>query len=330
MKVVFFHRKPRPNHNFSVENLFTFVRKYLPAEVEWEINEAPYFSNGFVKRLLIGFDAAFSQKGINHITGDINFISLFLKPKYTVLTLLDLGLLNHPRPIIRWVLKMFWVVLPAKRAAVITTISKATKEELLKQVNINPGKVHVVYVPISEQFAPQPKKFNKNLPTILQIGTKSNKNVIRLVNALKGISCQLDIIGEIDSRLMQELLRNEIVFTHAKNLSNDEVFNKYQLADVISFVSTYEGFGMPIVEANAIGRVVVTSDLLSMPEVAGGAAHLVDPFDIDSIRSGIVRVIEDDDYREQLIELGFENVKRFEVTEIANQYASIYKSLGKE
>ena len=57
--------------------------------------------------------------------------------------------------------------------------------------------------------------------------------------------------------------------------------------DILSFVSTYEGFGMPIVEANAIGRVVVTSNVLSMPEVAGNAAHLVDPFDVNSIREGI-------------------------------------------
>jgi glycosyltransferase involved in cell wall biosynthesis len=85
---------------------------------------------------------------------------------------------------------------------------------------------------------------------------------------------------------------------------------------------------MPIVEANAVGRVVVTSNLLSMPEVAGGAAHLVDPFDVSSIRSGILKVIEDDSYREALITKGFANRKRFDTRQIAQEYAEIYRLLN--
>jgi glycosyltransferase involved in cell wall biosynthesis len=328
MKVVFFHRKPRPNHNFSVENLFKFVREHLPPEVSWEIKEARYFSEGIFKRLYIGLEASFSQKGINHITGDINFVSLFLRKRHTVLTILDLGLMNHPNAFARWLLKLFWIVLPVKRAAIITTISKSTREELLKYVNIEPSRIRVVYVPISGQFVRQPKVFNKARPTILQIGTKPNKNVIRLVSALEGIDCRLEIIGELNDELENELKKRMISYSYSINLTNDEVKSKYLSADIVSFVSTYEGFGMPIVEANAIGRVVVTSNLLSMPEVAGVSAHLVNPFDIISIREGIKKVIEDDEYREKLIASGFENIKRFDVTKIANQYTDIYKLLS--
>lgn len=328
MRVVFFHRKPRPNVNFSVENLFKQVRSALPSEVQWDVKEATYFSQGFFKRLYIAIEAAFRQKEINHITGDINFIALFLKRKRTVLTMLDMGLMNHPNRLARLFLKWFWIILPAKSSAIITTISEATKRELLKFADVDPARVKVVYVPISGLFAPDPKIFNKEFPTILQIGTKPNKNVTRLAQSLKGINCRLDIVGEVGPELARILDENGICYEASKNLSEQEVLERYKRADILSFVSTYEGFGMPIVEANAVGRVVVTSNLLSMPEVAGDAAHLVDPFDVTSIRTGILKVIHDDPYREALIMNGFENRKRFDVHHIALDYTRIYRALA--
>lgn len=67
------------------------------------------------------------------------------------------------------------------------------------------------------------------------------------------------------------------------NLSNEEIKKKYEDCDILTLVSTYEGFGMPIIEANRVGRPVITSNILSMPEVAGEAACLVNPFDIENI-----------------------------------------------
>ena len=84
---------------------------------------------------------------------------------------------------------------------------------------------------------------------------------------------------------------------------------------------------MPIVEANVVGRPVVTSDISSMPEVAGNAACLVDPFDSASIRSGIRRVIKDVDYRSKLIANGRVNAERFDANNIAEQYLAIYKEM---
>jgi glycosyltransferase involved in cell wall biosynthesis len=81
---------------------------------------------------------------------------------------------------------------------------------------------------------------------------------------------------------------------------------------------------MPILEAQATGRPVVTSNILSMPWVAGEAACLVDPFDTASIRGGLTRVMGDPSYRAALVALGFENVKRFSAEEIARQYLELY------
>lgn len=327
MKVVFFQRKPRPNKNFSIEILFDQIRSNLPKEIECIVEISNYYSKGLFKRLYISFDAMFKQGDVNHVTGDINFVAIFLKKNKTILTVLDLGLMNHPNPIARKILQLFWVQLPVKRAGYITTISAATKQELLKFVNVNEKKIRVMYIPVAKLMEYKPKEFNEGCPEILQIGTKDNKNILRLAEALNGISCKLQIVGELTGKQIQTLELNQINYSNSVNISNEELKNSYESADMLAFVSTYEGFGMPIVEAQIVGRVVITSNLLSMPEVAGEAAHLVDPYDINDIRTGILKIIEDSTYRKELIEKGRVNANRFSVDTITKQYEDLYKSI---
>jgi glycosyltransferase involved in cell wall biosynthesis len=100
---------------------------------------------------------------------------------------------------------------------------------------------------------------------------------------------------------------------------------QYRMADIVCFASLYEGFGLPILEAQATGRPVVTSDRCSMPYVAGGAALLVNPESVDSIRSGIQSLIDNAQLREQLIVQGLENVKRFRISTMCEKYAELYQ-----
>jgi glycosyltransferase involved in cell wall biosynthesis len=89
----------------------------------------------------------------------------------------------------------------------------------------------------------------------------------------------------------------------------------------------YEGFGLPVLEGQAIGRPVLTSDLDPMRHVAGKGACLVDPYKVDSIRAGVLRIIENEDYRELLVREGFSNAAMYSLDAVAAQYADLYREL---
>ena len=78
------------------------------------------------------------------------------------------------------------------------------------------------------------------------------------------------------------------------------------------------------------GRPVLTSNLSSMPEVAGSAACLVDPFDVISIRNGLLKIVNNEEFRNNLIATGFENYKRFDAQRIAEMYFDLYRKVGDE
>ena len=101
-------------------------------------------------------------------------------------------------------------------------------------------------------------------------------------------------------------------------------------SDVVVFASTYEGFGLPILEANATGRPVITSRFLSMPEVAGPAACLVDPYEVTSIRNALLQLFSNAEYRRHLVAAGFENAKRFSPSIIASHYAQAYEQITRQ
>jgi glycosyltransferase involved in cell wall biosynthesis len=160
------------------------------------------------------------------------------------------------------------------------------------------------------------------------VGTKENKNLSRLIRAIAGLPCHLHIVGRPAERQIAELRAAEVDFSTTANLSTEQMYDAYCQADLLSFGSTYEGFGLPILEANAVGRPVVTSNISSMPEVAGNAACLVDPFDVEAIRAGILRVINDQSYREQLVRNGLKNVTKFTSQSVAEQYLTLYRELA--
>jgi len=327
LKVVYFHRKWQEGC-FSIEKLFDTIRGALPSGIDPIVAESRFPSRGFFRRAYNIVEASFRQGDVNHITGDVHFLSYLLSRRKTILTIHDCGFALENNGLKRQLLRFFWYVLPVRRVAIVTVISEATREELEKWVTLPPGMVRVVPDCIPKAFTYSEKIFNTAKPRILQIGTQENKNLVRVARALEGIPCHLDIVGKLTDEQQRVLVECGTEYSNAWGVSETELIRKYINCDLVVFVSTYEGFGLPILEGNAVGRPVITSNVSSMPEVAGDAACLVNPYDEAVIREGILKVIGDTAYREELVSKGLKNVLRYNPENIAMKYVELYREVA--
>jgi len=328
--VTLFYRKPRRSGNYSIEAAFDQIMASFSSRGDFQFRKlvSSHMSNGVLPRIKAVLEARREASQINHVTGDVNYLALGLPRDRTVVTIHDCGMIDRVQnPIRRQILKWLWLDLPLRRATLITADSFATRDDIVRLTGIESNKIVVVPVCISSKFSPAPGTFHTACPEVLHIGTAYNKNLERHIEALSGINCSLKIIGQVSAEQQRLLDAHDIKFSIHDSLTETQVIQAYRDCDLVLFASTLEGFGMPILEAQTVGRPVITSNTSSMPEIAGSGACLVDPFDIESIRSGIVRVIEDDDYRHTLVDAGFENVTRFRPETIAPQFESIYSRL---
>lgn len=330
IKVIYFQRKPRPGFNYSIESIFNNVRKLLKNKIEYSIKYSSYYNDGYFSKFLNIIEAAFRQKKntINHITGEVNFLDILMHKKKVLLTIHDCRYVERKKGLQQKLIKRLYLKAPVKKAKYITAVSEITKAEIIRYTNCNSEKIKVIPNHVNEIFKPSLKIFNKQCPVILQVGAGENKNLLNLADALKDILCRLVIIGKPDNNTIEKLKKNNINYTIKYNLSDEDLYNEYVDCDIVSFVSTYEGFGMPIVEANAAERVVITSNISSMPEVAGDAACLVNPYDVEDIKQGFLKIMNDDVYRQWLINNGRKNKLRFNEQSIADAYYQLYKKIA--
>jgi glycosyltransferase involved in cell wall biosynthesis len=329
IKVVQFLRKYNI-YNHSVERIYQDMRSrmtevYNDIYVETKTNR--FNSKGVLRRLWDAIIAALFQGDVNHVTGDVHYLTYFLRRDRTVLTILDCIILERSKGLKFWFLWFLWFWLPEKCCVAIHVISEYTREQLIHYLDCNPDKIRVIYCSLSLEFYPCSKSINSSCPTILHIGTTPNKNLERHIEALNSLDCKLVIIGPLSDAQMLILRNNKLSYENLVDISREEVVNQYKHCDLLLYASTYEGFGLPIIEAQAVGRPVITSNICSMAEIAGDAACLVDPFNVDSIRNGVKRVIIDANYRADLVEKGFKNIRRFDLNVITAQYVELYREV---
>lgn len=329
LRVTHFMRDPRPSA-FSIERLYEDVRGALPPDCHASEWVCRYPAKGLRARVRDALGARRAQGDVNHVTGDTHYLTYFLDSRRTVLTVHDLVSLERSKGLKKLALWFFWFWLPVARSRVVITVSEATRERLLEAVSCRPEKVVVIHNPVSDEFRLVEKEFNTAYPRILQVGTKSNKNLLRVAEALAGMRCKVVIVGDLNPQQEGALLSYGVDYESHVGLSRQALLEQYIQCDMLMFVSTYEGFGLPIIEANAVGRPVVASDLSPMKEVAGGAACLVDPYDIAAIRCGVARIIAEPAYRAHLVSAGRRNVERFRLTKVSERYAQLYRGVAGE
>ena len=329
LRVVFFYRKPRPGHHYSIERLFDAVSDALPEE-RYEIRRlvCPFVSKGVIRRLLLMIWAALNQGDINHVTGDVNFLGLLMRRSRTVLTILDSASMLRLTGLRRWLYSWIWLRFPVMRAGQVTVISEASLQETLEYCGERAAQFRVIPCCLTGNLTPSNKSFISQQPRILQVGTKNNKNLERVIEALAGVPCKLVVVGPLSSSQVCMLKDLSIVYENYINLDDEGIATQYRLTDIVVFASTYEGFGLPILEAQAVGRAVVTSSRAPMDKVAGAGAALVNPESVESIRDAVKKIVNDEIYRDQLIAAGFENVRKYSPEAVAAEYAAVYEMLA--
>jgi glycosyltransferase involved in cell wall biosynthesis len=329
INVRFFFRRANPTGNVSIESSFETVKTAFPMGSRFRIDvfKSSYYSSGFLPRLKAILEVWRNRSDINHVTGDTNFLVLGLPHRNTILTIHDCGLLEGKTGLARWILQTFWLKLPVWRSKKVIADSEATKQDILKFTRCSKEKLVVVPIVIKTDFVYTPKEFNNTYPTFLHVGNSPNKNIERHAAALSGLPCKLHVVGKISESQIEVLKKEGIDYKISVNLSQEDMHKAYQEADILLFCSTMEGFGMPILEAQTVGRAVITGNITSMPEVAGDGACLVDPLSTEGIREGIERVWRDEKYRNNLIEKGLKNTRRFNPKTVAQQFEEIYEEI---
>jgi glycosyltransferase involved in cell wall biosynthesis len=217
------------------------------------------------------------------------------------------------------------------RAHLLFAVSASTKSDMVKHLGVTPNRVHVVPNAVFPDFSPQPfekvdevkRKYGIEGNYLLFVGQITlRKNVTRIVHSFGEITrktslpLRLVIVGKPTYGAEEPLqamadpkVRDRIL--HIPFCSRADLVTLYSGARVLLFPTLYEGFGLPVLESMACGTPVVTSNLSSLPEVAGDAALLVDPVEVDEIVDSASSLLSDeslyDDYRNR----GLERVKQY-------------------
>jgi glycosyltransferase involved in cell wall biosynthesis len=231
----------------------------------------------------------------------------------------------------------------------IITVSEASKRDILQYFRIPPEKIEVIYNGIDERFWTPPagneiervrERYQLTDEFLLYAGNiKPHKNLERLIDAFHRLRregfdhLKLLIIGDEVSKyaMLRRAVHRHKLHKHVRFLGfvpDQTLAALYRLAAVFVFPSLYEGFGLPPLEAMASGTPVVTSNVSSMPEVTGGAALLIDPYDPDAIAGGIRRVLTDQALRDDLRARGLARAREFSWARSAERVRAIYDEVG--
>ena len=268
--------------------------------------------------------------------------------QHLVVTLHDLAFERYPDLFPRRWLALYRRGLRAaiERADAILVPSVSVRDDLIGRAGVDPECLHVT--PLGARRLDHTAEMMENdrevladygitPPYVLAVGTiEPRKNLVRLIQAYRRLAGQgmpqsLVLIG--DDGWRAEHVRAELDaggpgrVVRAGGFSSSTLATAYADADVVAYVSLYEGFGLPVIEAMSAGAPVVTSNTSSLPEVAGGAALSVDPEDVDEIAGALERVLTDPTLADDLRRRGRERAASYTWAATAHATLDVYRHL---
>ncbi|WAC59878.1 glycosyltransferase family 4 protein [Brevundimonas sp. SL130] len=256
-------------------------------------------------------------------TGDVFWSAGFVPPAWcnipSVVTVHDLTHLHYYGPAKKLYYQTVFRPLYKRMKAVIC-VSEFTRCEFLEWSGMDPSLVHTVHNGSDPAFAANRRALDLGYPFVLYPGNhRSYKNLQRLIrayaiSALPNMGVHLAMTGrpnpEVDALALELGVADKV---HALGfIEQADVPALYRAAEAIAYVSLYEGFGLPIIEGMASETPVLTSNVSAMPEVAGEAAVLVDPLNVEAIAHGLDRIVTDTELRGRLSVAGLKRLEDFD------------------
>lgn len=331
------------------------VRNQIDA-LKFNTSICPLMPYGVYKRLWkqlpISYHRFFTKR-----TELMHFFNVIIPPRIegkVINTIHDLTFCLYPETIDQKHLKFLHSNMKqsVERPDKIITISENSRHEIIKHLHVDPNKIEIVYPgvdPLLYQHVLNIKEIEQvreryKLPQnyILYMGTlEPRKNIERIVEAFSlfkqnsgpiGKDFKLVLAGKkgwlydtIFEKVKYFSLEQEIIFTDYVEEGHKVIL--YRLASLFIFPSLYEGFGIPVLEAMAGGVPVITSNCSSLPEVAGTAAVLVDPYDSESMAIAMERILSDEEMRQALIREGYQQIKKFNWGRSAQKLYQVYQEV---
>jgi glycosyltransferase involved in cell wall biosynthesis len=240
-----------------------------------------------------------------------------------VVTFHDLAVLRHPGTFNRWTRTYSRLTLPrvARTARRLIAVSEFTKRELLELLDVPEEKVRVVPNAVGPPFALEGDAADGDY--VLAVSTlEPRKNLPRLVDAFQRAhlnGCRLLVAG---ARGWGGVQLDGDGVNWLGQVGDEELARLYRGARCVAYVSLYEGFGLPVLEAMACGAPVVAARTAAAEEVSGGAAVLVDPLDPDAIAAGLAEAV---DRRDELRAQGLERARAFSWADAARATVEVYR-----
>lgn len=279
------------------------------------------------------------NKDINHILDhSISHLIGSLDARKTIITCHDLIGLEAPESTPFWKRKIFWgnIIKNMLKARKVIADSQHTKDDILRHFSYKSNDVTIVYPGISTNFGRIEKdkieeRFKFRKPAILHVGHNNfYKNFEGLIKAIVLLSKEVILVkvGSVSKRQFRLLKDLKIDFAQFADLSEGELVQVYNAADLLVYPSWHEGFGFPILEAMACGCPVICSNVSSLPEVAQDAAIMVTPDDIPGIAKAIEKALGSQGLRQELSEKGFRQAKRFSWEKTAQETVDVYKKIA--
>ncbi len=253
----------------------------------------------------------------------------------TIVTIHDLKYALHPEFLGNRMKSLYyrWVIRRGiKRAACVIAVSESTKRDI-RNIAISSSKVRVVYeaptiaLHVNDERLPSQVRGKR---FFLYVGeNRPHKNIARIIDAYRLLVGRLGkripllaFAGTGFSRLNREHKGSGLVFLGA--VSDGVLVALYKQSLALVYPSLYEGFGLPLVEAMALGTPVITSNCSSMPEVAGNAALLINPYDVEQIAAAMKRIVLSGKLRYKMRTMGLKRVGDFSWTKAAREVCELY------